>query len=128
MSVAVFDTYVRKANGDTLHFDIIIPDGKYSEQEVLNFGKTYLDSIGESRSVISSKECQFCHIEDPSEEILGAIDKQGYYILDLGEIPAKLPDNPTRRDMILHLRSSREDLRFANFRDYSNTDLEKLLS
>ena len=37
MPVSVFDTYVKKSNGDTLHFDIIIPEGKYNHEEVLAF-------------------------------------------------------------------------------------------
>ena len=125
MKVAVFDTYVRKSNGDTTHFDIIVPEGRHDEHEILTFGKKYLSNIDEQNAVISTKECQFCHIENPSQKVLDHIGQKGYYILELGDIPANLPGNPSRRDLILHIRAHFENLRFENFKDYS---IEKLKS
>ena len=127
MSVAVFDTYVKKSDGNTAHFDIIVPDGQYSLEEVIDFGKAYLTQIQVDQDKISAKECQFCHIEEPSEEILNSIAEKGYYILEMEDIPSILPSNPSRRNLIQHLRAQSEAHRFANFQGVSNSDIQKLI-
>ena len=96
-------------------------------EEVLSFGKAYLSSIKEEGSVISSKECQFCHIEEPAQEILDSIEQKGYYILEMEDIPMELPANPNRRNLIQHLRAKSEAHRFANFREVSNQEIQKLI-
>ena len=90
MKVAVFDTYVKKSNGDLAHFDIIVPKDRYKQEEILQFGKEYLRSIHERNSEISSEECRFCHIETPTQEIKESIYKKGYYILEMDDIPSSL--------------------------------------
>lgn len=128
MKVAVFDTYVKKTNGDTAHFDIIVPDGRHGEDEVIAFGRRYLESIGEGRSTLSTRECQFCHIEDPSPVILESINREGYYILEMEDIPGKLPPMPGRTQLILHIRAHSEQHRFANFRGWDEERLQALLA
>ncbi len=86
MKVAVFDTYVQKSNGYTAHFDIIVPIDKYSHEEILDFGRAYLESIDEKGSRLRSEECRFCHIETPSQEITDSIQARGYYILEMEDI------------------------------------------
>ena len=63
-----------------------------------------------------------------NKALLESIDNQGYYILEMSEIPTFLPENPTRRDMILHLRAFHKTHRFANFQGKSLEDLQNLLS
>jgi Domain of unknown function (DUF2024) len=123
MKVSVFDTYVLKSNGSTAHFDILVPEEKNSLEEVLAFSKTHLERLGEGSQSISAAECQFCHIEEPTQEVLNSIEQQGFHVIVMDDIPAKLPDQPTRRQLIEHLRAKSEGLRFANFRGKTAEDL-----
>ena len=91
--------------------------------EVINFGKEHLNRVGAHFQDFSVDECQFCHIETPSEEMLEAISNKDYYILLFDDIPAELPLNPTRSQLIQYLRSVNKNLRFA---DLSGTSLEEL--
>lgn len=127
MKVSVFDTYVVKTNGDTAHFDIIAPEGKNSLEEVIGFGKNYLASIGEAGQNISAAECQFCHIEAPTPEMLADIERQGYYVLIMGDIPAALPESPSRRNLIEYIRAKSVEFRFANFRGQTEEELWGML-
>ena len=128
MKVAVWDTYVTKKDGNVMHFDIIAPDNIKDTDLIYQFGKNYLATKNEADSLLDTDECQLCHIEEPTPEMLESIDNQGYYILEMSEIPTFLPENPTRRDMILHLRAFHKTHRFANFQGKSLEDLQNLLS
>lgn len=44
MKVAVWDTYVKKEDGNIMHFDILVPDNLTNEQTIFNFGKDYLNT------------------------------------------------------------------------------------
>ena len=127
MKVAVWDTYVKKQNGDVLHFDIVVPEELKDENVVYSYGKKYLASVGEPTAPVSLKECRFCHIEEPSEEMIATIQKDGYYILEMEQIPVALPENPSRRDMIQYLRGHFEDHRFADFKGKSEEEVRSML-
>lgn len=114
MQVSVFDTYIRKPDGSTFHFDVIVPKETPAEQ-VLTFGKAYIDANAPGGH-ISARECQFCHIEEPTPEMVSDILRQGYHILGFDDIPAVLPEQPTRRQLIEHIRANSEEHRFVNFR------------
>ncbi|MFN0015375.1 MAG: DUF2024 family protein [Saprospiraceae bacterium] len=126
MQVSVFDTYIRKPDGFTAHFDIIVPEGTASEQ-VLAYGKTHLSAAGVAGN-ISAKECQFCHIEEPTADMIADINRQGFHILAFDDIPAELPETPTRRQLIEHLRSRSEAHRFANFRGVGEEEIRGILT
>ncbi len=126
MLVSVWDTYVRKKDGAVMHFDIIVADDLQDADTIYTFGKTYLASKGEEGQ-LASQQCQFCHIESPSAEVISAINRQGYYILEMDDIPAELPQNPSRRDLILHLRAHSATHRFANFRATSSDRLLEMV-
>ena len=129
MQVAVYDTYVKKAdNSGTYHFDIIIEKEQFDNSEVIDFGKEHLNSVKADFQNFSVDECQFCHIETPTEEMIKAINNNGYYILLFDDIPAVLPKNPTRSQMIQHLRAVNKFLRFADFSTYSIKDLLEALN
>ena len=83
MQVAVWDTYVTKKDGSIMHFDIIAPDHIKDENKILTFGKDYLLSKNQQSQTLTSKECSFCHIEQANDEMLEAIEKQGYYIIEM---------------------------------------------
>jgi len=124
MKVAVWDTYVKKQDGNVLHFDIVVPEGLDNQEIIYNFAKKYLTSKNEADTNLNTQECQFCHIEEPTETMLSAIEKEGFYIIEMEEIPAKLPENPTRKDLILHLRAFDEKYRFADFKGKSLEEVE----
>jgi hypothetical protein len=126
MQVAVWDTYVKRSTGSVLHFDIIVPESLKDSATVYAYGRAHLSAADESGGTLSSEQCQFCHIEVPSEEIVQSIREKGYYILEMDEIPAVLPANPTRRDLILHLRAHYPQHRFAKFGGISDDELRKM--
>jgi hypothetical protein len=80
-------------------------------EEVLTFGKTYLESFGEGRQPISAAECQLCHIEEPTQEVLDSIEQQGLHIIVMDDIPAKLPERPSRWQLVEDLRAKDYGLR-----------------
>ena len=83
MKVAVWDTYVTKKDGKIMHFDIIAPDDVKDEKIIHNFGKEYLQSKNQEGQTLTSKECNFCHIERASDEMQAIIEKQGFYIIEM---------------------------------------------
>jgi hypothetical protein len=127
MKVDVWDTYVTKNDGNVMHFDIIVPENIKDRGMVYQFGKAYLASKNESGSHLDTDECQFCHIEEPTVEMLESIENKGYFILEMEEIPVVLPENPTRRQLILHLRAFHKAYRFASFVGKSMEDVQFLL-
>ncbi len=128
MQTAVWDTYVKKKNGNIMHFDIIVPDTIKDTEAIYSYGKAYLAQTGESESSLDTEECRFCHIEEPTPEIKEAIKTLGYFILEMSEIPAKLPVNATRRDLILYLRGHYKQYRFVDLKEIATEELYKLLS
>ena len=126
MKVSVFDTYVRRKDGVTMHFDIIVQKENASFEEVAWIGKKFLEVEGLQGATLTSKECEFCHIEEASDEIIAAIDQQGYYILKMENIPSDCPENPTRWQLILYIRATSSEYRFANFRGYTQEQLLEL--
>lgn len=82
MKVAVYDTYVVKKDGGTMHFDVIVTKDE-SHERVLGFGREYLKSIGQEGQTLTTKECEFCHVESASAEIERAINQRGYYVKEM---------------------------------------------
>ena len=74
MKVAVYDTYVVKKDGKTMHFDVIVPEGE-SHERVLAFGREYLKSVGQEGQTLTTRECEFCHVESASAEIERTINQ-----------------------------------------------------
>ena len=126
MEVAIWDTYVTKKDGNVLHFDIIVPENIKDKAVVYQFGKAYLASQNEGDSLLDTDECQFCHIEEPTAEMIQSIETKGYFILEMEEIPVVLPQTPTRRQLILHLRAFHKAYRFASFVGKSMEDIQLL--
>ena len=83
MNVAVWDTYVIKKDGTIMHFDIIAPADIKDERIIHTFGKDYLLSKNQQEQSLTSKECNFCHIEQASDEMVESIEKRGYYIIEM---------------------------------------------
>ncbi|WP_306350010.1 DUF2024 family protein [Flavobacterium sp. '19STA2R22 D10 B1'] len=83
MKVAVWDTYVIKENGNTIHFDILVPDDLMDIKTVYSYGIDYLSSLNIISKSFDSKECNFCHIEEATEDMVTAIKEKGYYIIEM---------------------------------------------
>lgn len=83
MKVAVWDTYVTKADGVIMNFDIIVPESETDAEVIFGYGHAYLKSrlIPEYR--ITANQCRFCHIESATEVMCEDIRKKGYHIVEL---------------------------------------------
>lgn len=83
MEVAVWDTYVTKKDGTIMHFDIIAPTLITDETVICNFGNDYLKTKGQEGQLLTSKECQFCHVEMLKPQWENEIRHKGYYIYEM---------------------------------------------
>ncbi len=83
MKVAVWDTYVLKTDGNKMHFDIIVPDCEISAAKIYRFGQKYLKDKNVQSEILTSKECEFCHIEKASEKVIMDIEAKGYHIVEM---------------------------------------------
>ncbi len=83
MQVAVWDTYVTKKDGTTMHFDIIVPEEIRDTAVIYNYGKEYLKTKDQSGQLLTSKECRFCHVETLKPEWEVKIRQQGYFIYEM---------------------------------------------
>ncbi|MCH5718232.1 DUF2024 family protein [Niabella hibiscisoli] len=83
MKISVWDTYVTKKDGAIMHFDILVPDAVKSQDEVCSFGKNYLRTKGQESQSLTASECQFCHIEEATEEMTASIEQRGYHIIEM---------------------------------------------
>jgi hypothetical protein len=83
MKVSVWDTYVKRNDGLTMHFDILVPSSLNEEEKVFDFGNTYLNSKPFKTKELSTKECKFCHIEQATPKIIEDINKNGFSIIEM---------------------------------------------
>lgn len=83
MKIAVFDTYVRRPDGNTMHFDILVPEDSKHIEQVLAFGRTYLAAKGVPADTLRAAECRFCHMESASEPVEQAVRQDGFAIIEL---------------------------------------------
>jgi NifB/MoaA-like Fe-S oxidoreductase len=86
MQCAVYDTYVQKKDGKTMHFDVVV-EHNTSHEKALEFGKMYLESVGQGGQKITSEECQFCHIQQAPPVVEKSIIQQGFYIQKMEGCP-----------------------------------------
>lgn len=127
MKVAVWDTYVLLKDQTTLHFDVFTSEEMKDPSRVYSFAKQFLTVHHYDFYEINSQNCQFCHVEDTTEELQNAIVSQGYAIKVLHIIPPNLPENPSRRDIILYIRAKYPEHRFADFSTLNYEQVLKLL-
>ena len=127
MKVSVWDTYVKKDDGSVLHFDILVPEEMIDEKTIYDYGRKHLESRNLSNTVLDAEECRKCHIEVASEQVIESISDKGYFIIEMDDIPAELPENPNRSQMILYLRANFPKHRFADFKGLSDEEILKLI-
>jgi hypothetical protein len=82
MNVAVWDTYVDRPDGRTMHFDILVEAGT-SFETVRRYGAEYLADKDVIDDTLKTDECDFCHVEEASEEIAQTIDESGYAVVGM---------------------------------------------
>ncbi|CAH1387865.1 DUF2024 family protein [Candidatus Nitrotoga sp. M5] len=78
MDIHVYDTYVKAKDGHTMHFDVFT--AVKNDLQAIEFAKKWLISIGEGEALITSNECKFCHIQSASNNVIEAINQDGYFI------------------------------------------------
>jgi hypothetical protein len=83
MNVAVWDTYVTRANGMVMNFDIIVPETVTDEEIIYGYGRAYLNSREIPDSPLTASQCSFCHIEKATLQMMQEINEKGYHILEL---------------------------------------------
>lgn len=86
MNCDVFDMYVTRANGQIMHFDVIVPSGT-PPTAVQTFGQSYLTALGVLDGKVTAERCRFCHVEQATAEIQQAVEAQGYFIVALEGCP-----------------------------------------
>jgi hypothetical protein len=79
MQCAVYDTYVERKDGKTMHFDVIVEENTPHEKAI-EYGKQYLESAGQGGQRMTQEECQFCHIQEAPPAIERDIVSKGFYI------------------------------------------------
>ncbi len=82
MKVAVYDTHVTKKNGETMHFDILVSE-EMPREKVLEFGKAYLQRVGQEGQSLGARECEFCHIEQARPPVEQSIRDHGFHIVEM---------------------------------------------
>jgi Domain of unknown function (DUF2024) len=84
MEYAVYDTYVRKSDGKTMHF---VVEADTPHEKAIEYGKQYLTSVGQQEQKMTQEECQFCHIQEAQPAIEKDIVSMGYYIQKMEGCP-----------------------------------------
>ncbi len=83
MKGVVWDTYAKREDGSTMHFDILVPSDLTNEQTVFDFGMNYLKTKFIETKELTANECNFCHIERATEEMIRQIQQKGYFIIEM---------------------------------------------
>ncbi len=78
MEIHVYDTYVKAADGHTMHFDVITSEKDHAK--AITYGKEWLESVGEGDAVMTQNECQFCHSQGAPAPVEQSIREKGYFI------------------------------------------------
>ncbi|MCM4170337.1 DUF2024 domain-containing protein [Arenibacter sp. TNZ] len=83
MKISVWDTYVAREDGKTMHFDILVPNTMEDKDSIFNYGREFLSTKPFKTAGLSSKECQFCHMEQAGHIIKEGINEKGYFIIEM---------------------------------------------
>jgi hypothetical protein len=86
MECAVYDTYVTKKDGRIMHFDVIV-EANTSHEKAINYGKEFLEQVGQGGQTMTQEECQFCHIQEAPPVVAKEIENRGYFIQKMEGCP-----------------------------------------
>jgi len=87
MKIDVFDTHVLLADGQRMHFDILLPTGT-SEDLANHYALQWLRSIAIEPEAVSQEQCRFCHSESATPEQQNSIHTQGFAVIQMEGCPA----------------------------------------
>ncbi len=65
-----------------MHFDIVVPE-QTGQTTVHTYGENYLVSKQQGGQPLTAKECQFCHVEEATQEMITAFNDKGYFIIEM---------------------------------------------
>ena len=86
MECAVYDTYVTKKDGRIMHFDVIV-EANTSHEKAIDYGKEFLEQVGQGGQTMTQEECQFCHIQEAPPVVANEIENRGYFIQKMEGCP-----------------------------------------
>ena len=86
MECAVYDTYIRKKDGKTMHFDVVV-EASTPQERAIEYGRQYLSIAGQTGQQMTQEECQFCHIQEAPPFVEKAIEQNGYWIQKMEGCP-----------------------------------------
>jgi hypothetical protein len=86
MECAVYDTYIRKKDGKTMQFDVIV-EASTPHERAIEYGSQYLSIAGQTGQKMTQEECQFCHIQEAPPFVEKAIEQNGYWIQKMEGCP-----------------------------------------
>lgn len=86
MECAVYDTYVEKKDGGTMHFDVIV-EKNTTHEKAIEYGAKFLTSVGQTGQPITANECQFCHIQGAPPFVEKEIKEKGFFIQKMEGCP-----------------------------------------
>ena len=87
MRISVYDTYVQRADGRRMHFDILVPsedsDQGSDREQVLQYGRLYLKAKGVDPSSLKAEKCNYCHMESANPAVEEEIASTGFAIIEM---------------------------------------------
>jgi hypothetical protein len=86
MECAVYDTYVTKKDGKIMHFDVIV-EASAPHEKAIEYGKEYLEQVGQGNQTMTQEECQFCHVQEAPPVVTKDIENRGYFIQKMEGCP-----------------------------------------
>lgn len=86
MQCSVYDTYVTKKDGKIMHFDVIV-EAKTPHEKAIEYGKEFLEEVGQGTQTMTQEECQFCHVQEAPPVVAKDIENKGYFIQKMEGCP-----------------------------------------
>jgi hypothetical protein len=87
MKLDVFDTHVLLADGQRMHFDILLPTGS-AEDLANSYALQWLRRIAVEPETVSHEQCRYCHSESATPEQQRSIQAQGFAVIQMEGCPA----------------------------------------
>ncbi len=89
MRLQVYNTYAIRGNNQTMHFDVLMPEGS-SARDARRHAADWLRQIGITDERFRLDSCMLCHTEEATPEFARDVQRQGYAILQMEGCPAPI--------------------------------------
>lgn len=83
MRISVYDTYVQRPDGRRMHFDILVPSDVSDREQVLRYGREYLEAKGLAPTDLKAEKCNYCHMESANPAVEEEIGQHGFAIIEM---------------------------------------------